>query len=90
MVIAIKFIFYLILLEDNYERHHLDSMVFHTSSFPREEDTKYIFHEGNLILSTLEEIGLGYDNESIYSLIHECVKIQCNFKCWSKARSFSF
>ena len=41
-------------------------MVFHTTSFPREEDTKYISHEENLILSTLEEIGLGYDNESIY------------------------
>ena len=40
-------------------------MVFHTTYFPREEDTKYIFHEDNLILLTLEEIGLGYDNESI-------------------------
>ena len=66
MVNAIEFVFSLILLELEYERCHLDSMVFHTTSFPREDDTKYIFHEDNLILSTSEEIGLGYDNESIY------------------------
>ena len=66
MVNAIEFVFSLILLDLYYERYRLDSMVFHTTSFPREEDTKYIFHEGNLILLTLEEIGLGYYNESIY------------------------
>ena len=73
MVNAIEFEFFLILLDVDYERYHLYSMVFHTTSFLREEGTKYIFHEDNLILSTLEEIGLRYDNESIY--IHSSVNV---------------
>ena len=73
MVNAIKFVFSLILSKFDYEIYHLDPMVFHTTSFPIEEDTKYIFYEDNVIFSNLEEIGHGYDNESIY--IHSSMNV---------------
>ena len=74
MVNAIEFVFCInFLLDFDYEKYHLDSMVLHTTSFPREEYTKYIFHADNFILSNLEEIGLGYDNESIY--IHSSTNV---------------
>ena len=66
MVNEIRFSFSLIFIEIEYERYHLDSMVFHHTALPREEYIEYTFHEDNLILSTLEDIGLGYDNEIIY------------------------